>query len=106
MARQEVRVARMNEIADGERKLVEHEGQTIGVFHHKGKWYAYRNQCLHRGGPVATGTLDDDILTCPWHGFQYNITTGQMLVDPSARLDTYEVVVKDEEIFLMMPDGD
>ncbi|MBI5877070.1 MAG: Rieske 2Fe-2S domain-containing protein [Chloroflexi bacterium] len=103
--RKAVRVARTGEIADGDRRLIEHAGKSIGVFHHKGQWYALCNQCLHRGGPVATGTLDGDTLTCPWHGFQYNVTTGQLLVDPNARLETYPVEIRDDEIFLLIPVG-
>ncbi|MEP7200005.1 MAG: protoglobin domain-containing protein [Chloroflexota bacterium] len=104
VARKTVRVAHMREIPDGERKLVNVDGLSIGVFHHNGKWYALHNSCLHRGGPVATGPLDGDILTCPWHGFQYDITSGQLTADPNARLDMFPVVITDGEIHLLIPD--
>jgi len=97
-------VARAEEIPDGERKIVHVGALSIGVFHHQGKWFAYRNLCLHRGGPVTTGTLEGDTLTCPWHGFQYNVTTGCLLVDPSAKLDQYAVAVEDGAITLEVPD--
>lgn len=99
-----VAVADAAEIPEGERRIVAVEGLSIGVFHHKGEWVAVRNSCVHRGGPVATGTLDGDTLICPWHGFQYNLLTGVCLVDPSARLDTYPVVVQDGKIMLQVPD--
>jgi 3-phenylpropionate/trans-cinnamate dioxygenase ferredoxin component len=102
--RKAVSVARIADIPDGERKLVNVEGMSVGVFHHKGNWYALCNQCLHRGGPVATGRLEGDVLTCPWHGFQYNVTTGQLLVDPNARVDTFPVVVEGGEVLLLVPD--
>jgi nitrite reductase (NADH) small subunit len=101
--RKEMRVAHVRDIPDGERRLVDVEGQSIGVFHHKGVWYALCNSCLHRGGPVATGELDGDTLTCPWHGFQYNVTTGTLLADPSAHLETYPVVVRDDVVFVLLP---
>ena len=101
--RKKVVVARIHEIPDGERKLVSVEGLSIGIFHHKGGWYALCNQCLHRGGPVATGALDGDVITCPWHGFQYNVTSGQLLVDPSARLDTFPILIEGDEIHVMIP---
>jgi nitrite reductase (NADH) small subunit len=99
-----VAVARVADIPDGERKIVHVEGISIGVFHHEGKWFALRNSCIHRGGPAATGTLQGDILTCPWHGFQYDVTTGRCLADPSACLDMYEVDVHDGELYLEIPD--
>ena len=49
-----VRIAAAVEIPDGDRKILQVDGLSIGVFHHKGKWYALRNSCLHRGGPVCT----------------------------------------------------
>ncbi len=100
----EVPIAKVEDIPEGERKLVNVNGMSIGVFHHNGKFYALRNSCLHRGGPVATGRLEGDTLTCPWHGFQYNVTTGQLLVDPAASLDHYDVVVKDGQVSLEVPD--
>lgn len=100
---QEVRVAAAAEIPDGERKIVQIEDLSIGVFHHKGQWYALHNSCVHRGGPVATGSLTDDTLVCPWHGLPYNVTTGQCLLDPSARLDSYAVVVSDGQVYLRIP---
>ena len=102
--RKKMRVGRTAEIPEGERKIVHVGNMTVGIFHHKANWYAVRNLCLHRGGPVATGALDGDTITCPWHGFQYNITTGQLLVDPSAKLDTFQVVVEGDEVHLLVPD--
>lgn len=104
VAHMDIVVARADEIPEGERKIVHVGAISIGVFHHNGQWLAHRNSCLHRGGPVATGALDGDTLTCPWHGFQYNVTTGQLLVDPSAKLDSFPVTIKNGEIHLEVPD--
>ncbi|MCU0502072.1 MAG: Rieske 2Fe-2S domain-containing protein [Anaerolineae bacterium] len=102
----DVIVAKAAAIPDGDRSIVQVDGLSIGVFHHNGSWYALRNSCMHRGGPVGTGPLEGDILVCPWHGFQYNITTGECLADPSARLDMYPVTVQDGQIHLQIPDLD
>ncbi|MFN8474748.1 MAG: Rieske 2Fe-2S domain-containing protein [Anaerolineae bacterium] len=90
--------------SESSRKIVQVEGLSIGLFHHNGHWHALRNSCLHRGGPVCTGPLNGDIITCPWHGFQYNLMDGHLITDPSARLDTYPVHVEDDKVILMMPD--
>lgn len=98
-----VAVARADEIPDGERKIVEVDGRSIGVFHHRGRWIALHNSCLHRGGPVCAGPLEGDTLTCPWHGYQYDVNTGQLLLDPSAKLDSYAVEVRDGQVFITIP---
>ena len=99
----DVVVAQTAEIPNGERKIIQVDDLSIGVFHHQGNWYAVRNSCLHRGGPVATGSLRGDTLTCPWHGFQYNLTNGELLTDPKARLEMYPVELRDGEIHLQIP---
>jgi len=90
-------------VPDGERMIVQVGDRSIGVFHHGGKWYALHNYCLHRGGPVATGTLEGNTLTCPWHGYQYDVTTGKFLLDPGVGLDTFSVEVSDGKVKLRIP---
>jgi nitrite reductase/ring-hydroxylating ferredoxin subunit len=97
-------VAFESELPEGERKIIEANGISIGIFHHKGSWYAIRNSCLHRGGPVATGKLVDDNIICPWHGYTYDLTNGRLLMDPSARLDMYEVILDEGKIFVRVPE--
>lgn len=91
-------VARAEEIAPGERKIVEVGGRSIGVFNIGGRYYALRNRCPHQGGPLCAGfqlgTLraerpgeyDYDaeaaIIRCPWHGWEFNIKTGRSWFDP------------------------
>ena len=99
----DVYVAAESEIPEGERKIIVVDGIAIGVFHHHGSWYAMRNSCLHRGGPVCTGKLEADTLTCPWHGYQYNLTNGSLLIDPGARIEMYPVMVHDGEVHLTFP---
>ena len=98
----DVLVGRVEEIPEGERKLLVVEDKSIGVFHHKGNWYAIENLCLHRGGPIATGALEGDVITCPWHGYQYYLTNGELLMDRSAHLVTYPVEVRDGEVHLQV----
>jgi nitrite reductase/ring-hydroxylating ferredoxin subunit/hemoglobin-like flavoprotein len=103
-ARENVVVGKAGDVPEGERKIVcIRDVLSIGVFHHEGKWVALKNSCLHRGGPVATGCLEGEIITCPWHGLQYNITTGQMLDDANAALEMFPVTIRDGEILLSVP---
>lgn len=96
-------IATSHEIPEGKRKIVQVDDLSIGVFRHGGKWYALHNSCLHRGGPVCQGTLEDTVLTCPWHGYQYDVTTGKLLLDPSAALPMYVVEQRPEGVHLLIP---
>jgi nitrite reductase/ring-hydroxylating ferredoxin subunit len=98
-----IAVARTDEIPDGERKLLRVEGISIGIFHLDGQFYALRNSCLHRGGPVCAGPLIGKMLECPWHGFQYNVTNGELIVDPKSKLDTFAVHIENEQVILEIP---
>jgi len=98
-----VLVGPASEIAEGERKIVEVDGHSIGVFHLKGGWTALSNSCLHRGGPVCTGPLEGTTLTCPWHGYQYDVTNGKLLLDHTTVLPVYRVTVEDGQVFVDLP---
>jgi nitrite reductase/ring-hydroxylating ferredoxin subunit len=104
-------VATVDEIPPGERKIVEVEGRSIGVFNVDGAFYALRNRCPHQGGPLCHGTIagfvsatkpgeyrisrHGQILRCPWHGWEFDVTTGQSWFDPGrVRVRRYEVSVE------------
>ncbi|MDE2829842.1 MAG: Rieske (2Fe-2S) protein [Gemmatimonadota bacterium] len=103
-------IGTVDEIPPGDRKLVTIEGREIGVFNVHGEFYALRNRCPHQGGALCKGrvsgfvtanvpgeyeyTRKGEILRCPWHGWEYDIKTGQSWVDPSSvRVRSYEVEV-------------
>jgi len=65
-----------------------------------GKLFAINNVCLHRGGPLGQGELDRQIVTCPWHGWQYDVTTGKLVTNAAVGVETYAVEVRGEDIFI------
>lgn len=93
----------IEDIPPGSRKIVEIGGRSIGLFNVNGTVYALRNRCPHQGGPLCEGrhtgfleatapgefqyTRRGEFLRCPWHGWEFDITTGRSWVDP-ARLRT------------------
>lgn len=99
----EVLVGAIADIPNGARKVLLVDDLSVGVFHHEGEWYAMQNSCLHRGGPVCTGTLEGNTLTCPWHGYQYDVTTGQLLLDRDASLPTYRVELRGDQVYVHIP---
>ncbi|MCB0022518.1 MAG: Rieske 2Fe-2S domain-containing protein [Caldilinea sp.] len=99
----EVHVASVADFVAKDRKIVKAEGLSIGVFFVDGQWHALHNSCLHRGGSVCKGPLENGILTCPWHGYEYKLETGELLLDPNARLPRFPVEIRDGEVYLRVP---
>ncbi len=118
---QEVFVAGVDEIPDGERRVVEGGEYEIGVFRLGDEYFAWESNCPHQGGPVCQGRImnrvtevldegkrslgyrfvEEDVhIVCPWHGFEFNIRTGKHPGDPQARLRGFEVTVRDGGIYV------
>lgn len=91
-----VTVAKVFDVPPGASKVVVVAGRPVALFNVNGTFYATDNTCLHRGGPVGEGFLDGAVVTCPWHGWQYDVRSGENVFSPTAKLRTYEVVVEGE----------
>ena len=79
---------------------VEINGKAIALFQVDGKFYAIDNSCKHRGGPLGEGTLDGNVVTCPWHGFKYDVTTGHCATNPAIKQEKYNVKIEGEDILI------
>src|SRR5262245_2151121 len=95
-----VRVAAVADIAAGQGMTANVNGKEIAVFNHRGTFYAIDNTCKHQGGPLGEGELEGTVVTCPWHGWTYDITTGVSPDDPECAVDRYEVKVEGGEVFV------
>jgi nitrite reductase (NADH) small subunit len=107
-------VGSSKDIQPGERKLVQVANRSIGIFNVRGKFYALKNSCIHDQAPVCLGQigatylpsapgefirgLEAQVLRCPWHGWEFDITTGHSLFDPETKLATYPVTVEAGQI--------
>ncbi len=80
-----IEIAKINEIAPGEAKMVEVEGKKIAIFNLEGDYYAIDNTCPHARGPLSEGEVEGEAVTCPWHGSEFNIKTGEALRPPARR---------------------
>ena len=92
--------AKVSELKPGSAKVIEAGGKTIALCHAEGKFYALDNTCLHRGGPVGEGFIDGELITCPWHGWQYDVKTGQSTMNPGAKLACYETRIEGDDILV------
>lgn len=105
-------VARTADIPPGERRIVEVNGRSIGIFNDDGRFHALLNRCPHQGAELCRGTLHGTLeadapgairydasrrlLRCPWHGWEFDIETGRSYFDPArTRVRSYRVAVED-----------
>ncbi|OMC53621.1 (2Fe-2S)-binding protein [Mycobacterium sp. IS-836] len=111
-------VCSLDELPSGGMKLVDVGKFGVGVYNVRGALYAIVNYCSHEGAPLCLGLIggtnesapelpdrmrrarDGQIVRCPWHNWEFDVTTGQNVADPRRRVRTYEVDVTDGEVYL------
>jgi nitrite reductase (NADH) small subunit len=114
-------VASVDALPQGTHKVFHVGGREIGVFNVAGQYYALPNYCLHQNGPLCRGSVsgtveanagsgwkpkwgsEGQIVTCPWHGLEFDITSGRCLAEPRKRIPTYKVTVVNSEITVIIP---
>ena len=104
-------VSRLQDFPPGERRIVEAGKRSIGVFRVEDEFFAIRNRCPHQGGPLCKGRLSawavangpgqprmegpPRLVACPWHGWEYDLETGQSFMGPGeTRVKAYDVAVE------------
>ena len=96
-----VTVAKTSDIEPGKMILVEVDDEDVAVANVNGEYYAFGAECPHAGGPLDEGDVEGNIVVCPWHGAEFNMTTGKALTMPASdSISTYQVRVDGEEIQL------
>jgi nitrite reductase/ring-hydroxylating ferredoxin subunit len=111
------------EMQDGDVRIVRQDRIEVGVYRHGGSYYAYRNHCLHQGGPACEGLIrnkvvelygpdrgylgqtydqDEPHIVCPWHGWEYKLKTGECAPDPTLRLKRHDVVQRDGGVYVVI----
>jgi nitrite reductase (NADH) small subunit/3-phenylpropionate/trans-cinnamate dioxygenase ferredoxin subunit len=98
-----VTVARTEDIPPGTGKTVQANGVWIALFNVDGVFFAVDNTCPHAGGPIGEGKLSGEIVTCPWHGWQFNVRTGERDVNPNITVGCCPVRVQDGHVQVALP---
>ena len=94
-----VTVANADDLQPGQAKVVTAGDQRVALFNVGGTYYAIADTCTHRGGPLSEGTLEDDVVTCPWHGAHFCVRDGQVQEPPAhENVTSYPVRVTDGSI--------
>jgi len=97
-------IARVGELKPGQMKAIDVGDGRIAVANVGGAYYAFDAICTHAGGPLEEGELDGDTLTCPWHGGQFNVGTGEVVSPPPLEdISTYTVKVVGQEVQVELP---
>jgi nitrite reductase (NADH) small subunit len=95
-----VRVAKKDEIPAGSIREFQVEGLRLAIANVGNKFYAIHNTCLHRGGPLGDGALQGSTVTCPWHGWQYDVTSGKLVVNPAIGVKTFSIEVRGDDLWV------
>ncbi|MGH2874313.1 MAG: Rieske (2Fe-2S) protein [Solirubrobacteraceae bacterium] len=119
----EVLAGARSDFVGGTRRLISFGSIEIGVICHEGRFFAYENRCVHQGGPVCEGRIIGRVeavlggdktllgerfseteihLVCPWHGYEYDLETGECAADRHRRLRRYEVIVREEQVYVVV----
>ena len=99
-----VTVARTEDLPEGEMIGVTVGGLEVLVANVGGRYCAIGSVCTHEGGPLADGDLYGGVVTCPWHGSEFSVETGEVEIPPAAEpVPLYEVRVEGDEIQVADP---
>jgi nitrite reductase (NADH) small subunit len=100
-----VAVGQINDFTPGKGKMVTVNGRHVALFRLGDEFYAIDNLCLHKAGPLCEGFIDgDDVVTCPWHGWSYQIKTGTLVQDPRVGVSRHEVRIDGDQISVRLSD--
>lgn len=98
-----VRLAAVEEIPDGSGKEFVVGDRILAVYHTEGAYWALDGVCPHAGGPLAQGRLNGSIVTCPWHGWQFDIQTGRHCLNSNLSQPRFPVKVEGAEVWVEVP---
>ena len=99
------RIANVSEIPPGEGREFVVAGRIVAVFHVDGRFHALDGICPHAGGPLARGVLTGNIVTCPWHGWQFDVQTGGHCLNAQLRHSAFPVTVEGSDLWIELPEA-
>ncbi|WP_299402760.1 thiamine pyrophosphate-binding protein [Acaryochloris sp. IP29b_bin.148] len=99
------RVLDLDELPEGRVKTVVAGHKSLALTHHQGQYGALDNRCPHQGGPLGEGSIENGLLRCPWHGWDYCPLTGQPPgdLDVDDALETFPVEVRNDGVYVGLP---
>lgn len=98
-----VRIAALSDIPVGSSHEFTAGGRVIALYNVDGTLYALDGVCPHAGGPLGQGQLDGCVVTCPWHGWQFDVTNGQHCLTETIRHGSLPVIIEDDDVLVELP---
>lgn len=95
-----VRIANVGDCPSGSGRELIAAGKVVALFRVNDEFFALDGICPHQGGPLGKGELNGCVLTCPWHGWQFDVRTGQHQVNPSLRHRVFPVKIEGDDVFV------
>jgi len=96
------KAAKTADLAPGTCKTVQVNGTDVALYNVDGVIHATANSCPHRGGALGEGMLEGRLITCPWHGWQFDVTSGCLATNPLAKVPTYAAKVDGDDILVQL----
>lgn len=97
------RVCAVAELTAGSAKEVVVGGRVLALYNVDGQLYALDGICPHAGGPLGAGRLTGSIVTCPWHGWQFDVTTGKHCLTDRIAQQQFPLTIEQDEIYVELP---
>ena len=98
-----VKMATLDQVPLGRALEVEHDGRIYALFNVQGVISAIDGICPHQGGPLADGALEGTCVTCPWHGWQFDVTTGRHCLNPQLQQPGFSVAIEGSDVWVEIP---
>lgn len=99
-----VRIAAVTDVPPGTGREFAVGGRIVALFNVDGTFYALDGICPHAGGPLGDGTLSGSVVTCPWHGWQFDVTSGRHCLNERLEHPTYPVHVEGVDVLVEIDD--
>jgi nitrite reductase/ring-hydroxylating ferredoxin subunit len=100
---EKIRIAAVTDVPPGSGKELTAGGRVIALYNVDGDFHALDGVCPHAGGPLGEGELSGNIVTCPWHGWQFDVTTGVHCLNANLTHSSLSISVEAGEVFVELP---
>jgi nitrite reductase (NADH) small subunit len=97
------KVATLGDISPGTARELTAGGRVIALFNVDGNYFALDGICPHAGGPLGEGDLSGPVVTCPWHGWQFDVTTGRNALNPRIEQGRFPVKIEGNDVWVELP---